>query len=214
MGGCRSCYYRIEYSLVQPAPVGIRALEFLPEQEIAGLLAELGVIQTPQGDSCVLMHMEDEHCDVQDCLCKEDSCENPAGAHCYQLGEVQLIDATCEAAKRMHQGQTVLIPAGKWRSIFDAVAFSMASNEAWQEFDTSATTMLNTRDPLLCEGGDEQLMTSLVNALMQDGEDVEQSLFLVPAGAPVLMHIQPGGPVRLWFGNQVLADEVSGAYKG
>jgi hypothetical protein len=36
----------------------------------------------------------------------------------------------------------------------------------------------------------------------------------MPAGAPVLMHLQPGGPVKLWFGNSVLADEVREAYAG
>ncbi len=199
---------------MQPVPDGIRALEFLPKQEVAGLIAELGVIQTQLGESCVLMEMDDDHCDVQDCLCTEGSCEDPGPTNCHRLSKETIISATCEAARRVHQGQTVLIPAGKWRSIFDAVAFSMATNDAWQELDTLATTMLNTRDPLLCEQGEVQLMTSLVNALMQDGEGVEQSLFLVPAGAPVLMHIQPGGPVLLWYGNQVLADEVSGAYKG
>ena len=89
----------------------------------------------------------------------------------------------------------------------------MATNEVWQEFDASATTMLNTRDPLLCESGDEQVMIDLIHAIMRDGEGVEQSVFLIPTGTPVLMHIQPAGPVRLWFGNQVSADEVSGAYK-
>ena len=199
---------------MQPAPVGIRPLEFLPEQEITDLLAELGVILTPQGDSCVLLSMGDEHCDAKDCLYKGDSCDDCSNVNCYCLDGGGLISATCETARRIHQGQTVLIPAGKWRAIFDAVAFSMASNEAWQEFDASATTMLNTRDPLLCESGDEQMMTALVRALMQDGEDVEQSMFLIPVGAPVLMHVQPSGPVRLWFGNQLLADEVSRAYKG
>jgi len=151
-------------------------LEFLPEQEIAGLLTELGVTKTPRGESCVLMEMAVEHSFVQDCLCKDTPCDEIAGT-CHVLDEEKLITATCEVARKIHQGQTVLIPAGKWRSIFDAVAFSMAS------------------------------------ALMQDGENLEQSLFLVPADAPVLMHIQPGGPVRVWYGNQVLADEISGAYK-
>jgi hypothetical protein len=151
-------------------------------------------------------------CDVMDCLYAEPGNDNSSGT-CHILNEEKLILATCEAARRIHQGQTVLIPAGKWRTVFDAVAFSMASNEAWQEFDASATTMLNTRDPLLCEAVDEQLMVALINALMRDGENVEQSLFLVPVGAPVLMHIQPSGPVRVWYGNQVLADEISGAYK-
>ena len=187
-------------------------LDFLPEQEIAGLLAELGVTKTPFGETCMLMKIENDRCDVQDCLTKDDCCEDPDST-CHKLTEDNLIKATCEAARRIHEGQTVLIPAGRWRSVFDAVAFSMASNEAWQEFDASATTMLNTSDPLLFESGDEQLMTALINALMKDGESVEQSLFLIPAGAPVLMHVQPNGPVRLWFGNQVLADEVSRAYK-
>ena len=196
---------------MQPVPTGIRLLEFLPKQEIAGLLAELGVTETPEGESCVRMEMAGDRCDVQDCLCKEGS-EN-SSPPCCVLSEEKLIEATREAARRIHQGQTVLIPAGKWRSVFDAVAFSMATNEAWQEFDASATTMLNTRDPLLCESSDEQLMVALIHALMQGGEGVEQSLFLIPTGVPALMHIQPGGPVRLWFGNQVSADEVSGAYK-
>ncbi len=197
---------------MQPAPTGIRPLEFLPEQEIAGLLAELGVTETPEGDSCVRMKMEETGCDIQDCLCTSGSCEDPEPS-CNVLDEDKLVEATCEAARRIHQGQAVLIPAGKWRSVFDAVAFSMATNEAWQEFDASATTMLNTRDPLLFESGDEQIMVALIRALMQDGKGVEQSLFLVPTGSPILMHIQPAGPVRLWFGNQVSADEVSGAYK-
>lgn len=187
-------------------------LEFLPEQEIVGLLAELGVTKTPSGESCVLMEMTGSHPCVQDCLCIDTPSEERVGT-CHVINEDKLVAATCEAARRIHQGQTVLIPAGKWRSVFDAVAFSMASNEAWQEFDASATTMLNTRDPLLCEAVDEQLMIALINALMQDGENIEQSLFLVPADAPVLVHIQPGGPVRVWYGNQVLADEISGAYK-
>ena len=187
-------------------------MEFLPEQEIAGLLTEVGVTETPQGESCVLMEMAAEHPFVQDYLCKVTPCDETAGT-CHVLDEEKLITATCEAARKIHQDQTVLIPAGKWRSIFDAVAFSMASNEAWQEFDASATTMLNTRDPLLCESVDEQLMIALINALMRDGESLEQSLFLLPASAPVLMHIRPGGPVRVWYGNQVLADEISGAYR-
>ncbi len=197
---------------MQPVPAGIRSLEFLPEQEIAGLLAELGVTKTPQGEACVRLEMDSARCDEQDCLCREGSSEDTTVQCCF-LSEERLIEATCEAARRIHQGQTVLIPAGKWRSVFDAVAFSMATSEVWQEFDASATTMLNTRDPLLCESGDEQVMIDLIHAIMRDGEGVEQSVFLVPTGTPVLMHIQPAGPVRLWFGTQVTADEVSGAYK-
>ena len=196
---------------MQPAPTGIRPLEFLPEQEIAGLLAELGVTETPEGDSCVRMKMEETGCELQDCLCTSGSCEDPEPS-CNVLDEDGLVEATCEAARRIHQGQAVLIPAGKWRSVFDAVAFSMATNEAWQEFDASATIKLNTRDPLLFESGDEHTLVELIKSLMKDGESVEQGIFLIPAGAPVLIHIQPRGPVKFWFGNNVLADEIRESY--
>ena len=104
------------------------------------------------------------------------------------------------------------MPCGKWRSVFDAVAFSTAEDELWQEFDASATIKLNTRDPLLFESGDEHILVTLITALMNDGETTEQSVFLMPVGAPILVHLQPGGPVKLWFGNSVLADEVREHY--
>jgi hypothetical protein len=96
--------------------------------------------------------------------------------------------------------------------MFDAVAYSMADDESWQEFDASATIRLNTRDPLLFESGDEHTLTNLLTALMKNGETAEQSVYLIPAGVPLLMHICPRGSVKLWFGNSVLADEVSEVY--
>jgi hypothetical protein len=124
----------------------------------------------------------------------------------------QLVASIIGAIHKIHEGQTVLIPAGKWRSTFDAVAYSMTEDEPWQEFDASATIRLNTRDPLMFESGDEHTLSNLLTALMKDGESEEQSVFLIPAGAPLLMHICPRGPVKLWFGNSALADEVSEAY--
>ena len=100
----------------------------------------------------------------------------------------------------------------KWRSVFDAVAFSMAEDESWQEFDASATIKLNTRDPLLFETGDEHTLVGRITALVNDGENREQGVYLIPVGAPILLHIQPGGPVKFWFGNNALADEVREAY--
>ncbi|MGY8753867.1 MAG: hypothetical protein ACKVIO_08230, partial [Phycisphaerales bacterium] len=125
--------------------------------------------------------------DVKDCLCSDgQSCEGDW--NCTAIAPEALVASSVECARRIHQGQTVLVPCGKWRSVFDAVAFSMAGDELWQEFDASATIKLNTRDPLLFDVGDEQILASLLTALMNDGETAEQSAFLMPAGAPVLMH--------------------------
>jgi hypothetical protein len=186
-------------------------LDFLPEQEINDLLHEFGIATTQEGDDCVLLEMRKDRADVRDCLCTDgESCDS--GWDCKKVDADTLVTAAIEGVRKIHQGQIVLLPCGKWRSVFDAVAFSMAEDELWQEFDASATIKLNTRDPLLFESGDEQILASLLTALMNDGESQEQSVFLISAGAPILVHLRPGGPVKLWFGNSVLADEVREHY--
>lgn len=186
-------------------------MDFLPEQEINDLLIEFGITTTQEGGGCAVLTMDDDKADVCDCLCVGDEISDD-GWNFTVVDAVGLVTASTESAKKIHQGQTILVPCGKWRSVFDAVAFSMAEDELWQEFDASATIKLNTRDPLLFEAGDEHILVTLLTALMNDGETVEQSVFLIPAGAPILVHLQPGGPVKLWFGNSVLADEVREHY--
>ncbi len=187
-------------------------MDFLPEQDINELLNEFGIVATPDGDDCIVLEMSSKHADVCDCLCTiEQTCED-SGWTCKSMDAAALVSVVGESVGKIHQGQTVLVPCGKWRSVFDAVAFSMAEDELWQEFDASATIKLNTRDPLLFESGDEHILVTLITALMNDGETLEQSVFLMPVGAPILVHLQPGGPVKLWFGNSVLADEVREHY--
>ncbi len=189
-------------------------MDFLPEQEINDLLAELGVTQHPEGEDCILLNMGEGHAAVKHCL--DNSGCSPCGGddttQCFDMQTGVMIESVVGAIHKIHEGQTVLLPVGKWRSVFDAVAFSMAEDEPWQEFDASATIKLNTRDPLLFESGDEHTLVELIKSLMKDGESMEQGIFLIPAGAPVLIHIQPRGPVKFWFGNNVLADEIRESY--
>ncbi len=187
-------------------------MDFLPEQEINDLLDEFGITSTPLGDDCVVYEMGSEQAEVCDCLCTGGKgCDGNNWTN-TSLDAESLVEVTAESVRRVHHDQTILIPCGKWRCVFDAVAFSMAGNELWQEFDASATVRLNTRDPLLFESGDEQILVTLLTALMNNGQTPDQSVFLVPAGAPILVHLQPEGPVKLWFGNSVLADEVREHY--
>jgi len=190
-------------------------LDFLPEQEINELLNELGVATRPEGEHCVFMAMGDDHAAVKHCLCNDKNpCESDTKTLCSEMTAEKMVRSLLGAIHKIHEGQTLMIPVGKWRLAFDAVAFSMAGDEAWQEFDASATIKLNTRDPLLFESGDEQLLASVVTSLMNDGETQDQGVYLIPVGAPVLVHIQPRGPVKFWFGTSVLADEVREAYAG
>jgi hypothetical protein len=189
-------------------------LDFLSEQEISDLLNELGVTTLTDGDGCVLLEMDPSKVGAKHCLDNEGCmpCGGDEDTRCFDLSPEKMVCSVVGAIHRIHEGRTVVVPVGKWRSVFDAVAFSMAEDEPWQEFDASATIKLNTRDPLLFETGDEHTLVGLITALMNDGESREQGVFIIPVGAPVLLHVQPGGPVRLWFGNSPLADEVCEAY--
>ena len=158
--------------------------------------------------------MDDEYAAAIHCLDNADClpCGSAEKTHCFDMPAKAMVKSVVGAIHKIHQGRTLLLPAGKWRAVFDAVAFSMAEDEPWQEFDASATIKLNTRDPLLFEPGDEHTLVELVKALMNDGETFEQGVFLIPVGAPLLIHIQPDGPVKFWFGNDVLADEIRESY--
>ncbi len=158
--------------------------------------------------------MDDDHAYVKHCLDNESClpCEVDEKTQCFTVVPELMTEKVVCAIHKIHEGRTLMLPTSKWRSVFDVVAFSMATDESWQEFDASATIKLNTRDPLLFEGGDEQTLVGLVTALMNDGETKDQGVFLIPVGAPLLLHIQPGGPVKLYFGNDALADEVKEAY--
>ena len=173
----------------------------------------MGVATHDESETYALLEMDAQHAGVRDCLCVADqTCDVKDGWNCRAMDMDQLITSIVSTIHKIHEGQTVMIPAGRWRSMFDAVAYSMAEDEPWQEFDASATIRLNTKDPLVFESGDEHTLANLLTALMKDGETIEQSVFLIPAGAPLLMHICPCGPVKLWFGNSALADEVSEVY--
>ena len=189
-------------------------LDFLSEHEIRGLLIELGITTLSEGEGCVLVQMDEAKVGAKHCL-DNDACQPCGGDEetcCFEMTPEAMVLAVVNAIHRIHEGRTIMLPASKWRCVFDAVAFSMAGDESWQEFDASATIKLNTRDPLLFETGDEHTLIGLIKAIMNGEESIEQSVYLFPISAPILLHIQPGGPVKFWFGNSAQADEVREVY--
>jgi hypothetical protein len=134
-------------------------------------------------------------------------------AKVIELPRQELAAAIAEIVQRLHLTQVLLMPVSKWGNVFDAVAFSLADNEDWQEFDATATVERNTRDPLLCEPGDFHTLSALLQAILSDAEGPEQGLMLTSTAAPLLVEIIPAGTVKLSFGTQVMADEVAEAFE-
>ncbi|MHC4948097.1 MAG: hypothetical protein ACYTG1_07530 [Planctomycetota bacterium] len=175
-----------------------------------GVLHDHGVSAVVTSEDEVHLEMADAESVVHLHLTTDDSETPPRdGARVVRLDREKLAETIDHIVHRLRLHDVLLIPVGKWRRVFDAVAFSLADNEDWQEVDAAATVELNTRDPLLCEPGDFQTLLALIQALMTDGETRDQGLMLLAPSAPVLVEIVPDGAVRISVGNRALADEVA-----
>lgn len=169
---------------------GIREREDSPERTSLEL-------HVPDGVSH--LHIAAEGCSL--------SPEN--GARVKSIARDQLAPTLEHLIKKLNLREVLLVPVAKWRKIFDAVAFSLASNEDWQEVDAAATVELNTRDPLLCEPADVHTLQALIAALLNDAEGPDQGLCLTTTSSPLMIEFIPEGALRISVGNPALADQVA-----
>lgn len=187
-------------------------MEFVAENEVAEVLENHKITRVPEGDDRVYFEMDAGEDAVYVHLSDGASAAEPRdGASVIKISKDRLPQVVEHIIHLLHMDQILLFPVGKWRKVFDAVAFSLAENEDWQEIDAAATVELNTRDPLLCESGDMHTLIALIEALLNDADAPDQGLLLVPTASPILLEIVPDGAVRLDLGTAVLADEVADA---
>jgi len=183
-------------------------LEFVNTSEVAYLLTDQGFAETKVGEGTHLSMPQQDGVVYLD-LCTEDSQIEPReAARVIRTTAESLPDLIDQVIHRLNLNDLLLIPVGKWRNVFDAVAFSMAANEKWQEVDAAATVKLTTRDPLLCGPADFHVVIDLIRALISDAEGVEQGLILTATGIPVIVEVIPDGTVWMSIGNEAVADEI------
>ena len=132
-------------------------MEFVSIEEALDLLKDHGVTQAPT-DNEELIYLKMAGATAHLHLSTPNTATTPEeGARVLSVEAERLPDAIAGIIHKLHLTQVLLMPVGKWRNVFDAVAFSLAENEDWQVVDATATVELNTRDPLLCEPGDYQM---------------------------------------------------------
>jgi hypothetical protein len=188
-------------------------LEFVSHEEVVDLLDDFGVAQVPDGGERMYLRMNGVDGAVHIHLaCPNTQCKPFKGANVIPVDKSRLHKTVEHMIHLLHLNQVLLFPVGKWRKVFDAVAFSLAQNEDWREVDAAATVELNTRDPLLCEPADFHTMIALIEALMKDADSPDQGLIALATASPVLFEVVPDGAVRISLGSQVLADEVAEAF--
>ena len=184
-------------------------MEFVAYGEAMELLREQGIREGPEEAERISLEIGDPDDVVRLHLaCRESTCTPHDGADVVAVDKEQLPRAVEQMLHKLHLPQVLMIPVGKWRKVFDAVAFSMADNEDWQAVDAAATVALNTRDPLLCEPGDFPTIGALITALLNDADSADQGLMITTTTAPVIVEVVPDGAVRISIGNPALADEV------
>jgi hypothetical protein len=184
-------------------------LEFVNTSEVADLLTEHGCEEVTEGEERRYLVLPDQEGTVFLHLAAESSNATPREGATVLKTETEAMPGLVEQIiHRLNLRDVLLIPVGKWRRVFDAVAFSLATNESWQEVDAAATVELNTRDPLLCGPADVQLVIELLRALLSDAEEPEQGLILTATAVPVIVELIPDGAIRLSIGTAALADEI------
>lgn len=187
-------------------------MEFVSSEEVNDLLDDYGIVDVPDGEDRIYLEMDDGEGVVHLHLaCPESTAAPRDGSRAIPIPKERLAKTVENIIQRLHLSQMVLVPVGKWRKVFDAVAFSLADNEDWQAIDAAAAVELNTRDPLLCEPADFHVVEALIRSLLNDTDQPDQGLMLISTASPVLVELVPDGAVRISLGSQVLADEVSPA---
>lgn len=194
-------------------------LEFVSLDEIGDLLDDYGIEEVADGPDRTRLCMIDGEGVVHLHLgCPEATSKPQPGATVFKVEKSRLAAILEHAFHLLNIKQVALVPVGKWRKVFDAVAFSMVQNsdehvaKDWQEIEAAATVELNRRDPLLCEPGDLHTLVGLIQSLLKDAESPDQGLMLIATASPVLVELVPDGAVRMSLGSQVLADEVAEAF--
>ena len=184
-------------------------MEFVDYDEVIKLLSDQGIREVEDSEKRIGLVLDEGNEIVHLHLTTGESASTPVeGSDVLTVEKERLAGAVEHILHKLHLSQVLLIPVGKWRNVFDVVAFSMADNEDWKVVDTAATVVLNTRDPLLCEPADFHTINALIKALLNDAESPDQGLMVTTTTAPVVVKLVPDGAVCISIGDPVLADEV------
>ncbi|MFK7961242.1 MAG: hypothetical protein AB8G96_12050 [Phycisphaerales bacterium] len=184
-------------------------MEFVEPSDVAGIFEDNAIKPGAPDGGCIHLEMDAPNA-VRFHLATTASEATPDdGAESRTVdAEGKLGDFLEGALQRLHIDQILLVPLGEWGKVFDAIAFSLAENEDWQDFDTAATVERNTRDPILCMPADFTTLMLVFAALWSDAESRDQGVHIVATATQLLMEVDPTGCVRVTCGTQVVADEL------
>lgn len=125
-----------------------------------------------------------------------------------EIPKTRAADALEAILHKLHLAPVLLFPIGRWRHVFDAIAFELTENETWQDLHSTAIIELNTHDPLLCEPGDMHTVHDVLVAVLSKSETAKQGVVVAAIGKPFLIVVEPADHVRIELMTESLAEEV------
>ncbi len=188
-------------------------MEFVEASELRGILEDNDLEQLPTENDCVFLSMLGDEV-IRHHFAPADG--DPAvtrpvadGATVHRVSIDRVHEVFEGIIHRLHLDQLVIVPVARWSHLFDGIAFTLAENEDWQEFDAAATVERNTRDPLLVRPADFPTIVDVVQALLRDCEELAQSIMVLSPAVPLLLTLVPGGTMQVECGTPVIADELT-----
>lgn len=188
-------------------------MEFVEASELTGILEDNDLEVLPPENDCVFLRLTGDEVVRHHVAAPDVDVDPPDGATTHSVPREKLHEIFEGILHRLHLDQVVLVPVAQWSHLFDAIAFSLAENEDWQEFDAAATVERNSRDPLLILPPDYPTIVEVVKALYGDCEERTQSLMMLTPAMPLLVTMTPGGTLQVDCGTPVIADELSDLFE-
>lgn len=180
-------------------------MEFLPPKPTMTMLSRHGITGVTEGD---LLRFTLDAGDPEDereanlqhlVIGSDDAVKAHDGAtRTARCAPDRLGKAAEEIIHKTHIAEWVIIPVGKWRSVLDLVAYTLAEDEDWQGVDAEAALHMNTHDPLGFALGERHAVAALIGALVDAASGPEHGVTIASIDAPIVLHVRHDQTLSVW----------------
>jgi len=185
-------------------------VEFVSFEEAWRLLKPIGVEVASQSEQELRLSIsEGEHSGCIDIAASDHAHVAKLPVDMPRLPRAVLATSIEAIIHKLHLTQANVIPVGRWRELFEAVAEPMAVNEKWRAIDSAATVELNTRDALVFLPADFHILRDLALAVLTAGSASSHGIAICSGGSPVIIEVMPAGEVTIFYGKSELRRVVS-----
>jgi hypothetical protein len=183
-------------------------VEFIEHQATWTRLRKHGILSEESGDEFHLDLDESTPVEVLDLAAADHPQADGLPASIRRIARAEFGPVVEGIVHKLKLPEVVVIPVGKWRSVFEAVAKPMSAHAHWREIDAAAMVELNTRDPLSFEPAHHHVLRDLIAAVVDARGPATQGVSVVAVGMRVVIEVLPEGQMIIFLGDRHLVPPV------